>query len=150
MEDFLKFLPIVLWLLYKAFGSGKKKEQKPKQRPVRQKKQPKHSATLEEILKELSGESTSKPVEPTVPEQSIKEYKAAKEESRSNEKIELVDHQYDFMPEYEHHADTGPDLNEIREEIELEKLSYVEEDYRVDINLRDAIVYETILNRPKF
>ena len=150
MEDLLKFLPIVLWLIYKFFGSGKKKEQKPKQRPVREKKQPKHSATLEEILRELSGENTAKPAEPEVPELTVKEYKASQDDKREKKKIELVDHQYDFMPEYEHHADTGPDMKEMRLELDSSKKAFVEDDYRVDINLRDAIVYETILNRPKF
>ena len=108
MEDIFKFLPIALWLLYKAFGSGKKKKQKPNQRPVEQKKQPKHSATLEDILKELSGDNTAKPEEPAVPQLTVKEYKQTKEYKREKKKIEIVDHQYDFMPEYEHHADTGP------------------------------------------
>lgn len=54
------------------------------------------------------------------------------------------------MPEYEHHADTGPEMKEVREKLESRKKTSVEDDYRVDINLRDAILYDTILNRPKY
>jgi hypothetical protein len=141
MDDFLKFLPIVLYLLYRAFAPSKKKEQKPKQRPMRPKNPPRQSPNLEDILRELTGETKA-----TEPEPEFVEVPTPKSKSRSREKLEFEDHQYDFRPEYEHHADTGKDLKEIKQEIKEEK--GISTPVASEVDLRQAIIYDAILNKP--
>lgn len=144
MEDLFKFIPIALWLLYKLVGSGKSKEQKPKQRkkPASRPQTTKKTPSLEEILRELSGEQKPKPS----PQPASVQQKARINEKK---KIDFVDHQYDFRPEYEHHADTGEDLADIKEEIRREKFEE-EEVVQQEIDIRQAIIYDTILNRPSY
>ncbi len=147
MEDasqYYKFIPLILYIVYKIFGGGKKKEQKPKPRPVLQKKtEPKRPSPIEELLRELSGEPEAKlkPVVETVPQKSKR--------AKSN-KIKIEDHQYDFRPEYEHHADTGKDIKQIRQEMSDNKLSKSKEVKGSGIDLKQAIIYDAILNRPEY
>ena len=140
MEEYFKFIPVALWVLYKIFGGSKSKEQKPKQRTQRQSRPKSNPATpsIEDILRELSGGTKKK--EPSV--------KMAAPETQSK-KIEIVDHQYDFRPEYEHHADTGPNLDQIKKEIKREK-HIAEKTEPVEIDLRKAVIYDAILNRPSY
>jgi len=140
MEDFFKFIPIALWVLYKIFGGSKSNEQKAK---PKQKKRPNTTSTpsIEDILKELSGDFTA--------EKKVKPVKAKKKKESKRKKIEIDDHQHDFRPEYEHHADTGPSLESIKEEMKVVELGD-EPNGSPEISLRDAIIYDAILNRPKY
>ncbi|MGB0851212.1 MAG: hypothetical protein ACPGTP_08185 [Bacteroidia bacterium] len=144
MEDLFKFIPIALWLLYKLVGSGKSKEQKPKQRkkPASRPQTTKKTPSLEEILRELSGEQKPKPSPKPAP---VQRQSLADE----RKKIDIVDHQYDFRPEYEHHADTGEDIADIKEKIRREKFKE-EEVVEAEIDIRQAVIYDTILNRPSY
>ncbi len=69
--------------------------------------------------------------------------------AKSN-KIKIEDHQYDFRPEYEHHADTGKDIKQIRQEMSDNKLSKSKEVKGSGIDLKQAIIYDAILNRPEY
>ena len=145
----IKFIIIGAILLVRLYLRSKKTQENPNRSPSRQNNPRKPVATtpsLEEILKELSGEVKSQmpEAEPvyTPPVQTRSQ--------REREKIEIEDHQYDFRPEYEHHADLdGPSLAEIRGEIK-ETQNLEEEEEEITFNFRKAIIAETILNRPQF
>lgn len=142
MEDYIKFIPIALYVIYKLVGGSKKKEQKPQKTRKAGKSTSAPTTSLEDILRELTGQepAAAKP-EPTP--------------SRArHKKIEMVDHQHDFRPEYEHHADTELDLAEVRADIRksqgLGRIEVEEEYDDVDFDLRAAIIAETVLNRPQY
>ncbi len=142
MEDLLKFLPIAAYLLYRIFAPSKKKQQKPKQRPVQRKKPNPQSPSLEEILRELSGEPAPQPKQ---------EYKTpvAKpvKKKKKRKKILIEDHQYDKRVEYDHNADTGMNMAEIRAEIQEEK-GIATQPKEIEVDIEQAIIYDAILNRP--
>lgn len=142
--SYIKYIIIAVILAFRFFAGSKKKEQLPNKRTksAKRKGTDESRTSLEEILKELSGEpSKSEPV--PVPK---------REPVRS--KIELEDHQYDFRPEYEHHADVDLDLFEVQSDIrESQGLGRIqlEEDYgEVDFDVRQAIIAEAILTRPQY
>lgn len=153
MEDLIKFIPIALYVAYKLFGGSKKKEQKPNSRPksTKRKTTQKSTPSLQDILRELSGEKVpQKEVQPKVE----KEYESIVEQ-RKRERIKIEDHQYDFRPEYEHHADVDLNLAEVRAEISRSqglKVETAEDNKReaVGFDLRQGIIAQTILNRPDF
>ena len=139
MDELIKFLPIVLYLVYRAFSAGKGKEEKVKPRPVQQKKQTKQPSSIEDILRELREE--------IVPEEKPKPVVAKKQ---APSKITIEDHQYDFRPEYEHHGKKSKSLAVIRTEIAEDQNNVpilIDAD---SIDLRQAVVYDAILNRPEF
>lgn len=140
MDELIKFLPIVLYLVYRAFSAGKGKEEKPKPRPVQQKKPQKQPSSIEDILRELRQEVLQE--EP--------EYAPVVTKKQKPAKIKIEDHQYDFVPEYEHHGKKGKSLSKIRLEI-AEDQNNVLVDFDTDnINLRQAVIYDAILNRPEY
>jgi hypothetical protein len=94
---------------------------------------------LDDILREFTGESPRQEEQP----------KPAVVKSQKAEKVELEDDQYDFRPEYEHHADTGPSLQKIRLEITKEQ-GLEEHDDADNFDLRQAIIAQTILTRPEY
>lgn len=150
MEDLLKFIPIALFLAYKLFGSSKKKEQKPNSRPKPTKRNTPSQSTpsLEDILRELSGEKSPVKKEIPVPEP-VRETLA---QERKREQIEIGDHQYDVRPEYEHHADVGSDMSKVRSKIRKSQ-GMIEEEQNVssaDFNLKQAIIAQVILTRPEY
>jgi hypothetical protein len=139
MDELLKFLPIILYVLYRLFGGSKKKQPEPK--PQRQKQErPKRPNTstpsIEDILRELSGE-TSKKEEP----------KRISKPKRERKSIEIVDHSKDVRVDYNHDADTGPNLKEIRKELDEEK-GLRDADDKIEFDLRQAVINDAILNRP--
>jgi hypothetical protein len=144
MEDFLKFIPIALYVLYKIFGERKKTEQSPLNTPSKPKrKSPSQNTTsLEDILRELSGEMKPEP------KQVIQ-----KTEAKSN-KIEIVDHQFDTLPAYEHHARVAKNTTKERQQVNRIK-SLDDEEYEEILDaeafdLRQAIIAQTILVRPQY
>ncbi|MEN8696352.1 MAG: hypothetical protein ABF321_04605 [Bacteroidia bacterium] len=153
MDDigsYIKYIIIGAILVFRFLAAGKKKEEKPKSRPksVKRKKASTSTTSLEDILRELSGEP-AKAKQP-VPE---KQYETVSQQ-RKRKKIEIEDHQHDFRPEHEHHADVDLDLGEVRDEIrESQGLKLEEEETHalsVDFDLRQAIIAQTILNRPSY
>jgi hypothetical protein len=142
--SYIKYIIIAGILAFRFFAGSKKKEQLPNKRPKSSKRKgtSTSSTSLEDILSELSGESREpEPVH------------SPKQRTVRN-KIEIEDHQYDFRPEYEHHADTDLDLSEVQSEIRksqgLGRIQLEEEYGEVDFDARQAIIAETILNRPQY
>ena len=145
--SYIKYIIIAVFLAFRFFAGSKKKEELPNKRSKSSKRTSttKSTSSLEDILRDLSGETARQP----------KLAPIAKTMSNSKgSKIDIEDHQYDFRPEYEHHADTKLDLAEVRAEIrESQGLGriQVEEDYgEVDFDLRAAIIAEAILTRPQY
>ena len=148
MEDLFKFIPIVLWLIYKFAGSGKGKEVKPKQRkkPQNSPSASQRKQNLEDILRELSGEKTPKPQVEVQPEP-VRQTRGTTRKKR--QKIDIVDHQYDFRPEYEHHADVDLDLKVVRSHVAgTADINGGEEDF--DFDYLSEIIAQTILERPQY
>ena len=150
MEDLLKFIPIALFLAYKLFGGSKKKEQKPNSRPKPNKRNApsQSSPSLEDILRELSGEKS--PVKKVVPApEPVRETLA---QERKREQIEIGDHQYDVRSEYDHNADVGSDRSKVRAKIRKSQGIIEEEqnEYSADFNLRQALIAQVILTRPEY
>ncbi len=140
MDDLIKFLPIVLYLVYRAFSAGKGKQEKVKPRPVQQKKPARQPSSIEDILRELREEVL--PEEP--------QYAPVVNKKQEPTKIKIEDHQYDFVPEYEHHGKKGKPLSKIRLEI-AEDQNMLPVDFDTEnIDLRKAVIYDAILNRPEY
>ena len=150
----IKFIIIGVILAVRLYLRSKKTQENSNGAP-RQRNNPRKpvatTPSLEEILKELSGETKQNHETPT-PQQ---EYTRPASRQPEREKIEIEDHQYDFRPEYEHHADIdGPSIQEIRKEIsesqQLVATEVTEEKPELEFDIRQAIVAETILNRPEY
>ncbi|MFY0644048.1 MAG: hypothetical protein JXR19_06245 [Bacteroidia bacterium] len=131
MDNFFELLPFIIGILYFVFGRGKKTKETSKPRK-RQPQPTKNTPSLEDILKELTGESSQPTPKEVVPEVVL-------------EPIEPEE------PVYEdtivHDADTGPSIDEIRKKLQEEKKLEVQ-DRVMDFDLRQAIINETVLNRP--
>lgn len=139
MEDFFKYIPIALWVLYKIYGRSKSNEQKTKSKQ----KKGRNSSTpsLEDIFKELSGDLTKeKPVKPV----------NRKKKNPEPKKINIQDQQDDFRLEYEHQADAGLISEHTKDQLEVVKMEEDEAEGKSQIDLREAIIYDAILNRPKY
>jgi len=140
MDSILEYLPFIIAILYFVFGRKKKDV---KQKPKRQQRKPSNPTTttpsLDDILKELRGEvakAVPKKMPPPTPVES------------ENPKIDIVDHQYDFRPEYEHHADTGPSIEDIHEEIDEDRVVGTSIINASEIDARQLIIMDAILNPP--
>ncbi len=150
MEDLLKFIPIALFLAYKLFGGSKKKKQKPNSRPKSTKRNipSQRTPSLEDILRQLSGEKN--PVKKVVPVPEPVSENLAQE--RKREQIAIEDDQHDIRPEYEHHGDLGSGMSRMHTKIRASK-DIIEEEQNIsssDFNLRQAIIAEAILTRPEY
>lgn len=136
MDEFFELLPFIIGILYFVFGVGKKKKDSPKRRSPRPKSEP-TTSSLEDILRELTGEAQqSKPAPEPVPE-----YVEEPEAPVEHKSIAL-----EYKDQYVHDADTGRSMVEIREEMMEEK--GLEEGEKISFDLRQAIINDTILNRP--
>lgn len=142
MDEFLKFLPLIAYVVYRIVAGGKKTQEKRKVKPRTQSKpkpKPKTSTpSLEDILRELSGESRQQ-AKPIV--------QKPKPKKRVRQKIDIVDHSKDERIEYVHDANTGKSVSAIREEI-LEEQGLDKSEEHIEIDLKQAIIYDAILNRP--
>jgi hypothetical protein len=144
MEDFIKFIPIALYVIYKLIGRGKKKEQNGQKRSKPRKSTSSPSTgSLEDILRELTGQEPA----PVRPEPQVKKV-------TSRKTIEVEDDTQDLRLEYEYNGDTKLNLAEEREETpKFQGLGRIqlEDDYEgVDFDLRQAIISEAILTRPQY
>ena len=144
MDELLKFLPIVLYVLYRLFSGGKKKQPRPKPQKRKQDR-PKRTTTstpsLEDILRELSGEPAKKVEAQPEPRPKPKL-------KRTRRPIEIEDHSKEILVDYNHDADTGPDIKTIRQELDEERGIKKSESSDVEFDLRQAIINDAILNRP--
>lgn len=128
--DFWEIVPFLVGLLYFFFRSDKNKEKKP---PARQRQAPRqqqeHSPqpNLEDILRELAGQSAPEPKVIEVQEE---------------RKHSLVSDQKP-VEEY-HRPDRGPKKKLVIAKVEMA------EQAQTDFDLRQAIIYEAIMNRPDY
>jgi hypothetical protein len=147
MEDLLRFIPFVLYGLYLLFGKSKKNKQTPQStsQPSKSSTSSSSTPTLQDILRELSGQEAPAPVAESKPK-AQKQLTLAQE----REKIEIIDHQYDFRPEYEHHSSKHTVTKEPLKGITLLRVEEEEEKEIEPFDLYQAVVAQTILNRPEY
>ena len=132
MDNFFELIPFIIGILYFVFGRGKKTKEKP--RPRRSTPQPtKNTPSLEDILKELTGELSPEP--------------SAAEPVREAVEEQIKEEEIVYQDPFVHDADTGPSLKEIREELLEAKHLEVQEQEK-EFDLRQAVINEAILNRP--
>ena len=148
MENFYKFLPVFFWLLYKAYKANKKTQQFPKSssnQDKRKKSSPK-LPSFDEILREMMEGKTE--------ETNSKEIDEEVEVESPNRAFEVPEAEYleeqDAISENEYRVDTGPTVEEVREDIS--EIQGVEIDNQLDssFDLKSAVIADTILNRPKY
>jgi hypothetical protein len=148
MENFYKFLPVFLWLLYRSYKANKKTQQFPKSssnQNKRKKSSPKHPS-FDEILREMMEGKTE--------ETPSKEIDEEVEVESHNQAFEVPEAEYleeqGAIFENEHRVDTGPTVEEVREDIS--EIQEVEIDNQPDssFDLKSAVIADTILNRPKY
>ena len=148
MENFYKFLPVFFWLLYKAYKANKKTQQFPKSssNQDKRKKSPPKLPSFDEILREMMEGKTE--------ETNSKEIDEEVEVESPNRAFEVPEAEYleeqDAISENEYRVDTGPTVEEVREDIS--EIQGVEIDNQPDssFDLKSAVIADTILNRPKY
>ena len=148
MDNFFELLPFIIGILYFVFGKGKKKKESPKPRHPR----PKTSSStpsIEDILRELTGESPQKskpepePVYTPEPETPVP-FEPVYEGRKSLETIQ-PEVKKDASGDYEHSSAKMKAL-ELVDFVELDDDE--DEGPSIEIDLRQAVIYDAILNRP--
>jgi len=147
MENFYKFLPVFFWLLYKAYKANKKTQQFPKSssnQDKRKKSSPK-LPSFDEILREMMEGKTE--------EKNLKEID--EEVESPNQAFEVPEAEYleeqDVISENEYRVDTGPTVEEVREDIsEIQGVEIDDNQSDSPFDLKSAVIADTILNRPKY
>lgn len=145
MEEYYKYIPVALYVLYLLFGRGKKSKEKgkPAQRRPQQREEKRGSGrTLEDILRKLEEEAESQFETVAKP---VRKKERINPESKS--RINIVDHQNDNVADYSHHADTGRTMAQIRAEMDRAS-GKDKETVGMEVDLRQAVIYDAILNRP--
>jgi len=149
MENFYKFLPVFFWLLYKAYKANKKTQQFPKSssnQDKRKKSSPK-LPSFDEILREMMEGKTE--------ETNSKEIDEEVEVESPNRAFEVPEAEYleeqDAISENEYRVDTGPTVEEVREDIsEIQGVEIDDNQSDSPFDLKSAVIADTILNRPKY
>ena len=146
MDNFFELLPFIIGILYFVFGGRKKKKESPKPNH-RQPKRTSNTPSIEDILKELTGESSQRRPEPEPVH--TPDYELDPWESAVDERIRVSEENATdvYVDQYDHNADTGESIEKIHEEI-LEEQHLVYDTNERDFDLRTAIINEAILNRP--
>ena len=141
MEDYIKYIAIGAFLLFRFILAGKKKQESANKTTSGKKNQnPQRStSSLDDILREFTGESPRQEEHSTPVTVKPKKW----------EKQEIEEDQYDVKHVNEHHADTGRSLKKIRLEITKEQ-GLEEHDDAENFDLRQAIIAQTILTRPEY
>ena len=129
MENFYKFLPVFLWLLYRSYKANKKTQQFPKSssNQDKRKKSPPKLPSFDEILREMMEGKT--------------------EETNSKEIDEEVE------VESPNQAFEVPEAEYLEEQDAISEIQGVEiDDNQPDspFDLKSAVIADTILNRPKY
>ena len=110
MDNFFELLPFIIGILYFVFGRNKKTKESPKT-PSNRKPKTSTRPSLEEVLRELTGDIVPEEKPKAVP---VQEY--IPEEPKAIAKEEV------FEDPIDHHADTGKSLAEIKQKIREEKV----------------------------
>ena len=141
MEDFIKYIAIGAFLLFRFILAGKKKQESANKTTSGNKNQNPQRSTpsLDDILREFTGESPRQEKQP----------KPVAVKPKKWEKQEIEEDQYDVKHVNEHHEDTGRSLKKIRLEITKEQ-GLEEPDDAENFDLRQAIIAQTILTRPEY
>ena len=170
MDDILYIIIGVVWLaisIYQSQRKMKQKQQKAAQRnleneaavPVEE-EQPKKRSFIDEILEELNSERSDSPPTPPPPPParprnevntsagniSVENYRSARDMLESGSKLSK---EY-----YNRNKKTGKYDNRLASQkvisdiIEIEEYDEEIEDFEFDFNLREAIIYSEIINRP--
>ena len=149
MENFYKFLPVFFWLLYKAYKANKKTQQFPKSssNQDKRKKSPPKLPSFDEILREMMEGKTE--------ETNSKEIDEEVEVESPNRAFEVPEAEYleeqDAISENEYRVDTGPTVEEVREDIsEIQGVEIDDNQSDSPFDLKSAVIADTILNRPKY
>jgi hypothetical protein len=140
ISSYIKYIIIAAILAFRFFISGKKKEQlsNKKTKPAKRTGTTKSTTSLGDILRELSGESTTSVSEP----QPFSSTKGSRSETETS--------QYKFNSEESYRADSvevEPDSKKLKG---LGRIQLEEEYEDVDFDLRQAIIAEAILTRPQY
>lgn len=152
MENFYKFIPVIFWLLYKAYKanklSSKKTQQFPKSspKPNKRKKTAPKLPSFDEILREMMDEKTKETPKKEVFEEVEMEYDELEFE---DQEVEYFNEQ-DSKSENEDQTDTETVLVDLGEEISEIQSIQVDEETKSSFDLKSAIIAETILNRPEY
>jgi len=141
MEDYIKYIAIGAFLLFRFILAGKKKQESANKTTSGKKNQnPQRSIpSLDDVLREFTGESPRQEERPTPV--TVKSQKA--------KKVEIEEDQYDVSNEYEKVGDSIPSLVRIQEDIAQEPALEVHDDAE-NFDLRQAIIAQTILTRPEY
>jgi hypothetical protein len=149
MENFYKFLPVFLWLLYRSYKANKKTQQLPKSssNQDKRKKSPPKLPSFDEILREMMEGKTE--------ETNSKEIDEEVEVESPNQAFEVPEAEYleeqDAISENEYRVDTGPTVEEVREDIsEIQGVEIDDNQPDSPFDLKSAVIADTILNRPKY
>jgi hypothetical protein len=141
MEDYIKYIAIGAFLLFRFILAGKKKQESANKTTSGNKNQNPQRSTpsLDDILREFTGESPRQEEHPTPMTVKPKKWK----------KQEIEEDQYDVKHVNEHLGDSIPSVVQIQEDIAQEQRL---EDYddAENFDLRQAIIAQTILTRPEY
>ena len=156
MENFYKFLPVFFWLLYKAYKANKKTQQFPKSssNPDKRKKSPPKLPSFDEILREMMREKPENAPKETYEEVEAENFDEEVEVESSKQAFEVPEAEYleeqEAISENEHSIDTGPTLEEVRDDISEIQGVEIDNQSNSTFDLKSAVIADTILNRPKY
>ena len=141
IENLYKFLPIVLWLMYRSYIANKKTQQIPKSNPKSDKKKNPPSAypSFDDILQELMGENEDS----KTPSIELDEPKPSSHLEDNDSFIEVPE--LDEMDNDFHSKKT-----EKHREDSVKLVKALEKESNDDFDLKSAIIADTILNRPEY
>jgi type IV secretory pathway VirB10-like protein len=143
MDNIAELIPFIIAILYFVFGRGKKKKNAPNpNRPKPAKKPSTATTSLEDILRELSGETAPKP----------KPKPATKPQPAYVAPPQPIESDPDYMAaEYNKisHHNSDKDIATIRKEID-EATRRENKKVEIPFDLKDAIIYDAIMNRPEY
>ena len=145
MDDIFKFLPFALYVVYLLFRKGKKSEENPNRRtrPERRAPRPRSKpvTSLEDILRRIE-EEAEEYVRPE-PEPAPVQPKVEKQP----EVVVEVAPSSGLHQDMSHHVNTGKNMATLRAEMEAKQNLAVDIDV-MEVDLKQAVLYDAILNRP--
>lgn len=136
--DLGELIPIILLAAYYLFRPSKKDQQK--QQPKRQRPQPSSTKSLEDIMRELMGEESKAE---TIVEEPTKEEEVTQK---------MEDDYSEFMEENPYANYTGQVSDAKKKSIISDRVTLNEEHgiekREIEVDLRQAVIYDAILHRP--
>jgi len=141
MEDYIKYIAIGAFLLFRFILAGKKKQESANKTTSGKKNQNPQRSTpsLEDILREFTGESARQEEQP----------KPVTGNPKKWEKQEIEEDEYEVEYVNENLGDSIPSVMQNQEAIAQEQGLDEHDDAR-NFDLRQAIIAQTILTRPEY